>query len=267
MEKFKMPRKSRKREAIEDVFNYVIECGSRDLIFDNELVKKITSEKFSNQFDTTKFDNSSKLPDLLREKDYFIIHLGEGRHQFIKGINKGYHEFEKIPEDKIIDWRYKKSVLNDLYTSETSISSLINNQRILHDFLYEDIVAHPKVYNPGSTKISFEFFIDNKKMSVIKLQRKIDMILEYLNNVDIIEAKNGEVDDFAIYQLYHIFRWFCGKKTSEKLNIKKIEMIFVNKIIEEDLTKVRLRSYIFERVEVLNSIKLVKCAQYNLLKR
>ena len=58
-----------------------------DYIFHNDLVKDIARKVgFGNPFDATKIDNKDKLPEILLENDYAVIHLGNGNHQFIKGI-------------------------------------------------------------------------------------------------------------------------------------------------------------------------------------
>lgn len=97
-----------------------------------------------------------KIPQILLDEDYFILHLGRGRHKFVKGINNGFHSFEDINEDNIFDWKYRKSILNEFDTSESNILSVAGNQRIIHDFLYEAIVASPKVYNARRTKMEIE---------------------------------------------------------------------------------------------------------------
>jgi len=108
------------------------------------------------QIDVTKIDDTSKFPKILLDEDYFVLHLGRGRHKFVKGINNGFHSFEDINEDNIFDWKYRKSILNEFDTSESNILSVAGNQRIIHDFLYEDIVASPKVYNVRRTKEDIE---------------------------------------------------------------------------------------------------------------
>ncbi|MCW3134124.1 MAG: hypothetical protein N2V78_07355 [Methanophagales archaeon] len=47
----------------------------------------------------------------------------------------------------------KRRNLNEFDTSESNILSVASNQRIIHDFLYEDIVASPKVYSARRTKM------------------------------------------------------------------------------------------------------------------
>lgn len=92
------------------------------------------------------------------------MHLGGGKHKFVKGINNGFHVFEEIDASKIFDWKYRKSILNEFDTSESNILSVASNQRIIHDFLYEDIVASPKVYNARRTKMDISYHIRGKNI-------------------------------------------------------------------------------------------------------
>ena len=90
-------QQSKKNQVIEQLFKL---CKQKnDFVFHNDIVKDIARKVgFGNPFDATKLDNKTKLPDILLENDYAIIHLGSGFHKFIKGINKVYHDFEPIKE-------------------------------------------------------------------------------------------------------------------------------------------------------------------------
>ncbi len=70
-----------KKLVIEELFK---ECSKRNnYIFNNNLVKEISKKiGFGNPFDVTKIDIKEKLPMSLLEKDYCIIHLGEGKPPF-----------------------------------------------------------------------------------------------------------------------------------------------------------------------------------------
>jgi hypothetical protein len=142
---------NKKHLVIEELFKICSRKG--DFEFHNDLVKDV-SKKFGvgNPFDVTKLDNKDKLPEILIDNDFAIIHVGSGKHKFIKGIEKVYHNFETIQQK--IDWEYKKSLLNQYNTSESNILSVANNQRILHHFLFGkdtefndvDILKRPKTY-------------------------------------------------------------------------------------------------------------------------
>ena len=105
---------SKKSQVIEEIFKICNERKKHE--FHNDLVKDVCKKfGFGNPFDVTKLDNKNKLPEILIENDFAVIHLGNGWHKFIKGIEKVYHNFEPIQEK--IDWEYKKSLLNQYNTS------------------------------------------------------------------------------------------------------------------------------------------------------
>jgi hypothetical protein len=255
-----------KQDVITDIFNL---CKKRkDFVFDNVLVKEVCKKRgFGNPFDATKLDDTSKFPQILLDEDYFILHLGEGRHRFVKGISNGFHTFEKIDNKKIFDWKYRKSILNEFDTSESNILSVANNQRIIHDFLYEDIVANPKVYNARRTKMDLVYHVGKEKIKADNLQMEIDLTMELHGVVTIFEGKNGFPQDFAIYQLFHPFKYYSVLKEQKKLDVKIITCCYILRKREQKRSVLRLYNYTFENEEDMNSIRLLKKAQYNLIRR
>ena len=113
-------------------------CRERgDMSFTSrELRSAAERYNFSNPHDAVKIDNLSKLPETLRENDHCIVHLGKGRHQFIRGVTAGFHRFERIPSECAVERVYNPSLLNEINTSESNILSVGVNQRIFHEFLY-----------------------------------------------------------------------------------------------------------------------------------
>lgn len=257
----------KKSNVITEIFKICSKKG--DFVFDNKLVKSVSLKyDFKNPFDATKFDNTLKLPEILNDEDYFILHLGRGKHKFVKGISNGYHRFELIEEDEIFDWKYRKSILNELDTSESNILSIASNQKIIHDFLYDDIVSSPKIYNSRRTKISFNYLAGEEIIETNSLQMEIDLTMELNGIVSIFEGKNGFPDDFAIYQLFHPFSYYIKLKEENKLNLKKITCCYI--IRKKDKKKnsvIRIYNYIFKDENKINSIKCIKKAQYNLIIR
>ena len=255
-----------KQDVITKIFKL---CKKRkNFVFDNTLVKKVCKKHgFGNPFDVTKLDNTSIFPHILLDEDYFILHLGEGKHKFFKGIKNGFHTFEKINEDNIFDWKYRKSILNEFDTSESNILSVASNQRIIHDFLYEDIVASPKVYNARRTKMCISYRVEKQEIIAKNLQMEIDLTMELHRIITNFEGKNGFPEDFAIYQLFHPFKYYSVLKKNNKLNIKMITCCYILRKIDKGTSMLRLYNYIFEDENDMSSIKLLKSAQYNLIKR
>ncbi len=255
-----------KQDVLAEIFT--ICKKNKNFVFDNDLVKQICHKhSFANPFDATKVDNTSKFPDILKEENYFLLHLGNGRHQFIKDISKGYHKFEAIPAQSCFDWKYRKSILNEFDTSESNIISVANNQRIIHDFLYEDIVASPKVYNSRRTKTSFKYCIQNTPIEAVNLQMEIDLTMELGGVITVFEGKNDFPEDFAVYQLYHPFRYYTNLKNEKKLNVKEISCCYILRKKNDGISTLRLYNYTFSKPDDMASIKLLKSCEYTLAKR
>jgi len=262
-----MRKESKKQEAITSIFQHVYQEGKKPLEFDNNLVKQVTGGKFSNQFEATKFDTSEILPPILKDSDYFVVHLGQGRHRFVRGIGEGYHSFEPIPQANVKPWPYKKSVWNETTTGESAILSLCYNQMIMQDFLYDDIRAHPKIYFARRTKTSFDYFIGDQRIEVKNLQLEIDMTLEKDKVIVFFEAKNGLRSDFAVMQIYGPCRYCRNVAEERKLDVKGIRPIFVIRYVEQSQTRVAFYEYTFDDITRPGSIRFVRNAQYNLTAR
>jgi hypothetical protein len=255
-----------KQKVISKLFEICSE--NETYIFDNKLVKDVSKQLgFGNPFDATKVDNSALLPDYIKRMDYFLVHLGNGYHGFFKGINFGYHKFESIENNEIIEWKYRKSLLNEFDTSESNILSVASNQFIIQDFLYNDITASPKFYNARRTKASFTYMIGDQIVNCNNLQMEIDLTVEYQNVVTVVEGKNGNPEDFAVYQLFHPFRYYCILKHENDLDIRQITCCYILRTKNKDESIIRLYNYTFDDENRIDSIKLLKKAQYILKKR
>ena len=239
---------------------------NKNFVFNNDLVKEICKKhKFGNPFDVTKLDDISKFPDILINSNYFLLHLGEGKHQFIKNISNGFHDFEEITN--VIDWSYRKSLLNEFDTSESNILSVGINQKIIHDFLYDDIVANPKVYNSRRTKSTIDYFVGKKHIQTNNLQMEIDLTMELNGIVTIFEGKNNFPKNFAVYQLFNPFCYYQKLKKENQLKIKKITCCYLLRKRDEKNSIIRVYNYTFTNEKQILSIKLLKSKQYNLKAR
>ncbi|MEJ5350964.1 MAG: hypothetical protein WHS65_05165 [Melioribacteraceae bacterium] len=96
---------------------------------------------------------------------------------------------------------------------------------------------------------------------------EIDLTLELNGVVTVIEGKNGFPKNFAVYQLFHPFKYYSILKKDNKLNIQQISCCYILRKKDEGNSILRLYNYIFEDENNMASIKLLKSAQYNLIKR
>ena len=251
---------SKKKMVIAKLYDM---CKSRgNFVFTNDDVRRVCREVgFGNPFDATKIDSSAGLPDELISDDAFIVHMGSGSHRFVFGIESGYHCFEPIPDERRFRWNYRRSVLNNINTSESNILAVGYNQRIIHDFLYEDITASPKIYGSNRTQIALDYRIGDDAIDVSRVQVEIDMTMEHQGHVTVFEAKNGEPADFNVFQLFNPFRYYI--QAVENLAESSVECCYL--IRQGD--RLCLYLYRFEDRRSPGSIKLIRNAEYTLALR
>lgn len=96
---------------------------------------------------------------------------------------------------------------------------------------------------------------------------EIDLTLEYQDIVTIVEGKNGFPLDFAVYQLFHPFKYYSKIKNQEHIDIKQITCCYVLREKSRDGSILRLYNYTFNDENRIDSITLLKKAQYLLCKR
>jgi hypothetical protein len=251
---------NRKQTIISRMYTLCLERGN--LTFNNNEVREIATElRFRNYFDATKIDRSGALPPILRQNDMFVVHLGQGLHRFVPGIATGYHEFEPIAEERCHQWRYRRSILNNINTSESNILSVGYNQRILHDFLYADITASPRLYGSNRTQIPLIYRIGDVNINADRVQVEIDMTLEYQGEITAFEAKNGNPTDFNVFQLFNPFRYY--RQATEGLETVSIKCCYLLRRVN------RLRLYLYSFPDQANpgSIQLERNAEYTLVQR
>ena len=253
-------RMSRKQQVIARLY---ADCrAGGNPVFDNDAVRQAAAAVgLGNHFDATKIDHSAILPDALVADDAFIVHLGQGRHRFVYGIQEGYHQFEAIPAERRYQWPYRRSILNNINTSESNILSVGYNQRIIHDFLYEDITASPKVYGSNRTQIPLDYRIGDADISAERVQVEIDLTLEHLGMITAFEAKIGEPADFNVFQLFNPFRYYC--RVTETLPVTAINCCYL--LRQGD--RLRLYLYAFDDPQRPASIRLERNAEYTLAPR
>ena len=253
---------SRKKQVLTRLYSL---CKARqNFVFTNDEVKTVCREiGFGNPFDATKIDTSTGLPDTLLEADAFVVHLGRGAHRFVFGIENGYHRFEPVPDNRKYQWLLRShGVLDDLITDERNILYWGYNQRILHYFLYGDRGASPKVYIYDRAQIPLNYRIGNANVEVQKVQVKIYMTLEHSGNITVFEAKNGEPDDFNVFQLFNPFRYYL--RATENMSVTSIHCCY---LVRPESDTLRLYLYRFTDSQTPGSIELIRNAEYTLVGR
>lgn len=256
----KKKKVSKKKEVLTALFE---SCREKDnYYFDNERVLEFAqSHNFRNHFDATKIDHSSLLPDIVRNAGYCVVHLGLGKHCFLKALDIWYHELEVIPPENKKIWEYKPDLLDHSDDSESNIISLVQKQNILQDFLYGDTAKQPKMYASRRTKITATYRVGEDEIKVEKLQIEIDVSFEQDGNITVVEAKNGfSKKDFAVYQ---IFLPFLNHHKIKRLpGTKNVECCYL--LYDKQKKAIRLYRYSFQDPNNIGSIHLAKSAEYKL---
>jgi hypothetical protein len=260
-----------KKRTLMMVYTHCEQTGN--MRFNNALVKRLTGEEFSNQFDATKIDTSAVLPAELKEKDLFIVHLGGGWHQFVRGIRHGYHELEDVAPENIRDWPYVPGILDRTDGSEAGVLSLAFNQQILQHFLYGNRIVQLFINVPrrtrGKAANSFSYMIGDQMVSVKQLQIEMDFIVEKNGEIAVIEAKcaSGALPkDFAVVQLYLPYRRLV-EMLGSKLDAKKIRSLFLVQYMRPDGKDcIRVYEYTFTDPQSMSSLRFVRNAEYVLNK-
>jgi hypothetical protein len=268
-----VPKRGEKKATLASIYAYLVAKGDKTLTFDNQLVKDMTGDKLSNQFDVTKVDTSAKIPDDLLEKDLFIVHLGGGDHRFVKGIQYGYHKFEPVPESKIYPWEYVPSVLDWTDESEAGVLSLAFNQQIIQHFLFGDRTVPLRIHIPrrtrGNVLNSFRYSIDGAVVDVNNLQIEMDFIVEKNGNLAVGEAKfSSKVgffpEDFAVAQVYLPYRRLLKLRDQKNWKTSARCMFVVQYRPTKDQAAIRIYEYDFVNSDDMATIKMLKNAEYRL---
>ncbi|MGQ9902061.1 MAG: type II restriction enzyme [Fimbriimonadales bacterium] len=246
---------------IQELFEQCARQGEWE--FDNDRVKEVCRQvSFGNPFDATKIDSKTLLPELVIQQGYCLVHLGKGRHRFIPELKHWFHDFERTTEAEKWNWRYRSSLLNDIAAGESSTLSLAYNQRLLHDFLYEDITASPRIYLPTRTRTRMKYTVGKTTLNLEDVQMEIDLTLERQGIITVIEAKSQFLSDFAVHQIFHPLHYY-----SEKLRQLGRNALLNACYVLRKGQVVRLYLYEFDDLDRIDSIRLLRKAEYHLTQR
>lgn len=251
-----------KRKVLDEIFQELKKKDPKGNIlkFHNNLVKKISSDKFRNQFDVTKCDTPDLLPKSVVNAGYFIVHLGNGNHVFVKG--EGYHKFEKINEIK--KWKVKKSVIDDISESEAQSASTAFSNHIIHDFLFADKDIDLTLHTARRARVSYKFKVNGEWLDAQALQIEFDGIYESTDKETIatIEVKNKDNSSFEIRQLFSAMK-YCEAKIPKNYKIRLLFLVR-NKTKKDDVFN--LYEYRFKDKDELTSIEFVRAKSYQIEK-
>ncbi len=201
-----------------------------------------------------KQDTREKRPDIFINNNLFILPVVNGKFAIIKG--EGYVDIPKIEQTQKSKL-YKSKLDFQLDTSK------VGNSEMQHlDFAYASslirtfmkdkslvLTIRGRKYTP-----EFSFKVNRQIINVKSVQTEVDAGYEGKNKVVLIEAKNTNVNNTIIRQLYYPFRqWQTYTK-------KKVITLFFEKY-EKFYS---LWQFEFTDPEDYNSITLQRTAKYQI---
>lgn len=238
--------------------------------FDNEVVTRACVGRYRNPHTLTKLDRLGEVPKSMSDDNVFIVHLGEGRHRFVRGLDAGFHTFED-PKNPPEEYPYTPTLLDELGGGEADMLSRVFNHGVLQLFLYGDDTESTRIRLPGRTSDSednsFSYEVGEQKIDVLQLQVEMDFIVQHGNDVVFAEAKAGPLrKDFAVAQLFMPFLKL--QKLRDRLGSPfTIRPVFISQywkdyyaanIPKKKYEHIRFHEYQFEEPTKMDSLKIAE---------
>jgi hypothetical protein len=199
-----------------------------------------------------KQDTREDRPNIFRDNGLFILPVQNGIYAIIKG--EGYIDIPKIvtdliSHDSILDFSLDTSKIGN---SEMQHLDFAYASSIIRSFMEDRslvLTIRGRKYTP-----KFDFIVGSHKISVNSVQTEVDAGYEGTDSVVLVEAKNANVDNTIIRQLYYPYRQW------QSHTLKKVSPIFFDK-------KGKIYSlwqFEFSELNNYSSIKLVKSKRYTI---
>jgi len=161
-----------------------------------------------------KQDSRESRPDIFKRHGLFLLPIKNGKYVIIKG--EGYTDIPKIKKE------------TEFYSSKLDFildTSKIGDSEMQHlDFAYASSLIR-SFLNDKSLVLTirgrkrtpfFEFFVEKQKIRVNGVQTEVDAGYEGKEQVVLIEAKNTNISNVIIRQLYYPYRKW-QTETSKKV--------------------------------------------------
>jgi hypothetical protein len=168
-----------------------------------------------------KQDYRDKRPDFFIKQGLFLLPVKNGEYAIIKG--EGYIDIPSIEGEPLL---YKSKLQFDLDTAKIGNSEMQHLDfayatSVLRTFLSDEtlvLTIRGRKYTP-----SFSFRVGKHKLQVKGVQTEVDAGYEGKKQVALVEAKNREVNNVIIRQLFYPFRQWSHHTD------KKVVPVFFNK--------------------------------------
>ena len=225
------------------------------LISNGDIKKSVQNFKKTSEKEVRilcKQDSRDVRPEIFKKYNLFLLPVKNGKYTIIKG--EGYVD---IPEIKETTKFYISKLDFSLDTSKIGNSEMQHldfayASSLIRTFIEDETVVltiRGRKYTPD-----FYFYVNKHKIEVKSVQTEVDAGYEGKEKVVLVEAKNSNIDNVIIRQLYYPYRQW-----QEHTKKKVITLFF-----EKKRDTYSLWQFEFKDKFNYNSIKLVKSGKYKI---
>ena len=202
-----------------------------------------------------KQDTRESRPEIFKKHDLFLLPKKNGRYYIVKG--EGYIDIPKITTDVTdykskLDFKLESSAVGD---SEMQHLDLAYASSLVRTFMKDDsllLTIRGRKYTPN-----FTFNVGNQVLCVQGVQTEVDAGYEGRDKIVLIEAKNSDVSNTIIRQLYYPYRQW------KQLTSKDVCLLFFDRDKNSDIYNIW--QFEFKNELDYNSISLVKSGKYRII--
>ncbi len=202
-----------------------------------------------------KQDTRESRPQIFVDNDLFLLPKKNGSYYIVKG--EGYVDIPKITSGIIdysskLDFKLESSMVGD---SEMQHLDLAYASSLVRTFMNDDsllLTIRGRKYTPN-----FTFSVGDQTLTIESVQTEVDAGYEGRDKIVLIEAKNSDVTNTIIRQLYYPYRQW-KKHTSKDVYLLFFDRDKVNNVYN-------IWQFEFKNENDYNSISLVKSGRYRII--
>ena len=202
-----------------------------------------------------KQDTRESRPEIFKKHNLFLLPKKNGSYYIVEG--EGYIDIPKITTEVYdykskLDFKLESSMIGD---SEMQHLDLAYASSLVRTFMNDDsllLTIRGRKYTPG-----FSFNVGNQVLNVESVQTEVDAGYEGRDKIVLIEAKNSDVSNTIIRQLYYPYRQWKQHTT------KDVYCLFFDRDKNTDIYNIW--QFEFENENDYNSISLVKSGKYRII--
>ncbi len=200
-----------------------------------------------------KQDSRDDRPQVFIDRDLFLLPIKNGQYFIVEG--EGYVDIPEINTPiktyhSKLDYHLDTSLIGD---SEMQHLDFAYASSLIRNFMDDQslvLTIRGRKYTP-----EFSFMVRHQTLKTQSVQTEVDAGYEGKDKVVLIEAKNSNVKNTIIRQLYYPFRQW------QTYTDKNVYTLFFEK--NDDIYSIW--QFAFDDVNDYNSIKLIKSSKYSII--